>query len=293
MSQVVDSLPAFTVMLSSPGDVRDRVLVVVVEAISEWNRLYSRPLGCRVEPWTWERDSAATAGKPAQETIFDYLGDQSDFCMAFFWTRLGGEPGVRTSGTVQEVEYHVEQSRPVGVFLCTSPATPAASKAEAAQLMALTEYVFRDDSMKTRFSTDDELRAAVLDYLTLVVEHLLKCETGQAAPPIDSPPAPRALPSPVLRARATDDDLTWEIEILNQAEVDIVVSIGHGPDNLDDPATLPVLIGSNELRVPCRGRCVARVMQVPPALPVLRYQLSWGVVGGDQASASGSLELVE
>lgn len=90
---------AYRVFVSSPGDVKEQ-RNVVKEAIQSLSSQYEKK-GIALKPWLWEEQVATNLGNPAQETIFEELGE-FDFYIGIMGTRFGSPTATFGSGTEEE-----------------------------------------------------------------------------------------------------------------------------------------------------------------------------------------------
>lgn len=107
----------YNVMIASPSDVA-KEREKVVEALAEWNRHNTAEKKCVFIPLRWEEDSAAHMGCPPQKILNRQLCERSDMLIAIFWTRLGTPTEGFASGTVEEIEYHLNAHKPVMLYFC-------------------------------------------------------------------------------------------------------------------------------------------------------------------------------
>ena len=57
----------------------------------------------------------------AQEVISRQLLKDCDLLVAAFWTRLGSRTGKSPSGTVEEIEEHLEAGKPAMIYFSSVP----------------------------------------------------------------------------------------------------------------------------------------------------------------------------
>ncbi|MCS5968452.1 hypothetical protein LNP26_14300 [Klebsiella variicola subsp. variicola] len=63
-------------------------------------------------------------GSRPQEVINQQLVSTCDLLVGLFWTRIGTHTGVSESGTTEEIEYFIEQNKPVMLYFSSSPIDP-------------------------------------------------------------------------------------------------------------------------------------------------------------------------
>jgi hypothetical protein len=113
----------YQLIIASPGDVaRERQMAR--EIILEWNSINSKSKGTYLMPIGWEYDSIPEMGDRPQEFINKQLLEESDLLIGIFWTRIGSQTGSYISGSVEEIEKHVESGKPAMLYFSNSPVMP-------------------------------------------------------------------------------------------------------------------------------------------------------------------------
>lgn len=131
------------VMIASPGDVateRKNIRDVVLE----WNATHAEDRKLVLMPVGWDSHSAPEMGNRPQAIINERVLNKCDLLVAVFWTRLGSPTGEASSGTVEEIEKHLEAGKPAMLYFSNAPVRPDSVVDE--QYRALTE--FRKDCEK-------------------------------------------------------------------------------------------------------------------------------------------------
>ncbi|WP_394424429.1 hypothetical protein [Vreelandella stevensii] len=67
-------------------------------------------------PCGWETHSAPLLGGRAQGVINEQVVHGCDMLVGVFWTRLGSPTGASESGTVEEIEWFIQNQRPVMLY---------------------------------------------------------------------------------------------------------------------------------------------------------------------------------
>ncbi len=124
------------VMIASPSDVVDERRVVR-EVIDEWNAAHSDKRQIVLLSVGWDTNAAPAIGRP-QAVINEQIGKDCDLLVAIFWNRLGSPTGGRPSGTVEEIEEHIEAGKPAMLYFSTAPVSP--DSLDEAQLKAVREF---------------------------------------------------------------------------------------------------------------------------------------------------------
>jgi hypothetical protein len=111
------------IMLASPGDVcRERE--TAREVIHDWNYVHSSTTKIILMPIGWETHSSPELSGRPQLLINDRVLKDCDLLLGIFWTRLGTPTGDAASGTVEEIQRHLEKGKPVMIYFSTAPVAP-------------------------------------------------------------------------------------------------------------------------------------------------------------------------
>lgn len=111
----------FNVMIASPGDVASE-RSIVREVIAEWNAVHSANRKIVLLPTGWESHSSPEMGGSAQSIINRQVLDKCDLLVGVFWTRIGTQTEDYASGTVEEIERHINSGKPVMLYFSDQPA---------------------------------------------------------------------------------------------------------------------------------------------------------------------------
>lgn len=117
MSQTVT---LYNVFIASPSDVA-WARAQVRQTVHAWNEIHAKHSAAVLLPVGWESSSAPNMGKPAQELINEKLLSDADILVGVFWTKLGTPTAEYDSGTVEEIERHIEAGRPTLLYFCAEP----------------------------------------------------------------------------------------------------------------------------------------------------------------------------
>jgi hypothetical protein len=137
------------VMIASPGDVA-RERVIAREVIHEWNAINSADRRLVLLPIGWDTHAAPSMADSAQAVINSQVLKQADLLIAIFWTRLGTPTGEFASGTVEEIERHIDSGKPAMIYFSSVPVTPDSINQD--QYASLVEF---RESLKKRGLVSD------------------------------------------------------------------------------------------------------------------------------------------
>lgn len=125
------------VMIASPSDVAEE-RQIIREVVNEWNAIHSSSRGITLLPVGWETHSAPEMGDRAQSIINRRLLEDCDLLVGAFWTRIGTPTGESVSGTVEEIERHIDAGKPTMLYFSSVPVIPESIDRE--QFDKLTEF---------------------------------------------------------------------------------------------------------------------------------------------------------
>lgn len=117
MSQAVT---LYNVFIASPSDVT-WARAQIRQTVHAWNEIHAKHSAAVILPVGWESSSAPNMGKPAQELINEKLLSDADILVGVFWTKLGTPTAEYDSGTVEEIERHVDTGRPTLLYFSGEP----------------------------------------------------------------------------------------------------------------------------------------------------------------------------
>jgi len=111
---------AFNVMIASPGDVASE-RAIVRDVIYEWNAVHSNTRKIVLLPIGWESHSSPEMGDSPQAIINRQVLEKCDLLIGVFWTRIGTPTDEYASGTVEELEKHIQSGKPAMLYFSSQP----------------------------------------------------------------------------------------------------------------------------------------------------------------------------
>ncbi|MCB5207802.1 DUF4062 domain-containing protein [Methylovorus mays] len=110
----------FNVMIASPGDVASE-RSIIRDVVYEWNAVHSSQRKTVLLPIGWESHSSPEMGAAPQSIINNQILEKCDLLVGVFWTRIGTATDDFASGTVEEIEKHVESGKPAMLYFSSQP----------------------------------------------------------------------------------------------------------------------------------------------------------------------------
>lgn len=158
------------VMIASPGDVAEE-REAIREVIHDWNDVNASSQGIVLTPVGWETHSSPELGARPQQLINERLLNDCDLLIAVFWTRLGSPTGEASSGTVEEIEEHIEAGKPAMLYFSSKPVAPASIDTDQYEAVKQFKERVRDQGLIDEFDNLDQFRRKLAKQLQLCLLH--------------------------------------------------------------------------------------------------------------------------
>lgn len=185
------------VMIASPSDVATERNVIRT-AIHDWNAVHSADRAMILVPIGWDTHSSPEMGDRAQGVINKQILQDCDLLVAVFWTRLGSPTGKAVSGTVEEIERHLQAKRPAMLYFSKAPFHP--DSVDDDQYKALRD--FRVDCQKRGLvETYDSLEKFREKFWRQLAQTIIR-EFGELGKSQSSPALFPKLPDPKINETA-------------------------------------------------------------------------------------------
>lgn len=110
----------YNVMIASPGDVASE-RAIIRDVVYEWNAVHSNTRNIVLLPIGWESHSSPEMGASPQAIINNQILERCDLLIGVFWTRVGTATDDYASGTVEEIERHIEAGKPAMLYFSSQP----------------------------------------------------------------------------------------------------------------------------------------------------------------------------
>lgn len=172
----------FKILIASPGDVEEE-RIAIPEVISDWNNANAETSKIVLLPVKWETHSAPLLGDRAQGIINNQLVTSCDMAIGVFWTRLGSPTGVSESGTAEEIEWFIDNSKPVMIYFSSRNINP--SKLDLDQYKSLKDFEakLRKLGLTGSYENLADFREQLSRQLTINVRALLENKEVKTSTP--------------------------------------------------------------------------------------------------------------
>lgn len=130
----------YRVMIGCPGDIQEEVQIAK-EVISRWTNLHAEQNNTVLLPVNWVTNSYPEHGAHPQKILNKQITKKSDLFVGIFGARIGSPTDTSISGTVEEIEEHIANGKPVMLFFRKFNDTTSVSSEELAQLDAFKKSI--------------------------------------------------------------------------------------------------------------------------------------------------------
>lgn len=153
-------------MIGGPSDVQEEVNEAW-KTIQHWNDLNAESQRLMLLPMHWIKNAYPSIGKHPQKVINKQLVSQSDMMVCVFASSLESPTDDNISGSVEEIQEHVKDGKPVMVFFRTSSTT----NIDVEQLCKLHEFKKNLNGLYAEFEDAKSLSTVLLDKITLSINN--------------------------------------------------------------------------------------------------------------------------
>jgi hypothetical protein len=191
-------------MIASPGDVlpeRD----LIRDLLHEWNFIHSVSTKTILEPVGWETHSAPDLSGPAQELINERVLKDCDLLVGLFWTRVGTPTGKSVSGSVEEIQRHLDAGKPAMVYFSLAPVAPESLDAEQFKALLKFKDWCRSKGLIEEYENLSDLRSKFARQLPLMLrdnKYIRDLTASNAPAVVDTPSQIASIAKPQLSDEA-------------------------------------------------------------------------------------------
>ncbi len=156
----------YNVMLASPSDVSEERLIAR-EIILDWNNINSPTRNIVLLPIGWEYNSVPTMGNRPQEIINKQVLNNADLLVGIFWTRIGTPTGKAVSGSVEEIEEHINSGKPAMLYFSNKPVLPSSINHEQYEAVKKLKLEYQSNGLTDTFENLEEFRTKFQRHLSM------------------------------------------------------------------------------------------------------------------------------
>lgn len=159
---------AIEVMIASPSDVA-KERRITAEVIHTWNTVNSYKTNVVLMPLAWETHSTPTMGTPPQEVINESVLERADLLIGIFWTRIGTPTEDSESGSIEEIEKHVNSGKPAMLYFSDQPVVPDSIDHEQYEKLTKFKEKCRTEGLVETYSDLAEYREKLARQLSIKI----------------------------------------------------------------------------------------------------------------------------
>lgn len=154
-------------MVGAPSDV-DSEVSVAFDVIQKWNYINAISRSLVLLPSHWSLDAYPTLSHKPQKAIDKQLVEKSDMLICIFGSKIGTPTDDYLSGTVEEIEEHRKDNKPVMVFFSKNIDRSKTNAEQITKLISFQEEMYKQ-GLCAEFNDIEDLRAILTEKLALCV----------------------------------------------------------------------------------------------------------------------------
>ena len=155
----------YTLLISCPGDVKDEVKLII-EAVDEFNDMFSETLGITIQAKHWSKNSYPQSGGKPQTLLNDQIVKKCDAAVAIFWTRFGSPTDEYGSGTEEEIELMLNSNKQVFMYFSDKPLQPSQYDEEGYKKVKAFREKYADKGIYHTYKSDETFKKNFFAHLT-------------------------------------------------------------------------------------------------------------------------------
>ena len=148
-------------MIGCPGDILDEINTAKL-VVNRWTNVHAEQNGTVLIPINWETNSYPEHGAHPQKILNKQLTDKSDMLIGIFGGKIGSPTDTAQSGTIEEIEVHINAGKPVMLFFRQLNDTSRISSNELSKLESFKQSIknrclyreYRDSNTFEKVFTD-------------------------------------------------------------------------------------------------------------------------------------------
>jgi len=115
----------------------------------------------------WEYNAVPTMGDRPQEIINKQVLKNADLLVGIFWTRIGTPTGKAVSGSVEEIEKHIDSGKPAMLYFSNKPVAPASINQEQYQAVEKLKKEYQSKGLTGTFDTLEDFKTKFQRHLSI------------------------------------------------------------------------------------------------------------------------------
>ena len=169
----------YKVLISCPGDLLESVNPIEKE-IHNFNERYGERNGIHLRVVHWKKDSYPQVGGRPQDILNNQIVDNSDMCIALFWTRFGSKTEMYGSGTEEEIERMINRNKTVFLYFLDKPLEPSKIDKDQYEKVIMFKERNKNNVLYFEYSDDSELLEGIVKHLEKHFDNMKEIEKSES-----------------------------------------------------------------------------------------------------------------
>lgn len=180
-------------MIGCPGDILEEVAIAKA-VINRWTNVHAEQNGVVLLTISWISNSYPEHGAHPQKILNNQLVDKSDMLIGIFGAKIGSPTDTSQSGTIEEIEEHIKDGKPVMLFFRQKNDMSQISSEEFAKLESFKSSI-KNRCLYKEYKDEGTFESVFTDALELfIADNWLS----------DKP----AITSPMITVKFSDSEVT-------------------------------------------------------------------------------------
>lgn len=152
-------------MIGCPSDIKEEI-DIAIKVINHWTTLHAEQSSTVLLPIHWNTNSYPEHGAHPQTLLNGQLASKSDMLIGIFGARVGTPTEKSQSGTIEEIEEHINAGKPVMLFFRRQNDTSSIPASEIEKLQTFKSNV-RNHSLYREYDNPSSFESTFTDALEL------------------------------------------------------------------------------------------------------------------------------
>lgn len=153
----------YRIMIGCPSDVKEEILVAK-EVIYNWSEVNSDLTQIALLPLHWSTNSFPEMGAHPQKILDRQIVDKSDLLVCIFASKIGTATDTAESGSIEEIEEHIKNNKPVMLYFRKNIDISATSP-EALEKLLDFKRRMKDKALWWEYKDDNEFKDVFKQHL--------------------------------------------------------------------------------------------------------------------------------
>ncbi|HEY6900937.1 MAG TPA: DUF4062 domain-containing protein [Puia sp.] len=170
----------YKVFIASPGDLTEE-REIARQVILNWNNVNSESRQIVLFPIGWEYNVFPSMGDRPQAIINQQQLSSADILVGIFWTRIGTPTGVAASGTVEEIDQHIQAEKDTLLYFSRRPIAPELLDAKQFEAVRQLKQQYQANGLTNDFLSPEQFRQDFQNHLAMLLNQDHYSQTVQSA----------------------------------------------------------------------------------------------------------------